>query len=61
MDNSTGARGSGYFSRRLDVPSNHLDPVLIPQEGIRYQPNYKEEYVRLREEILTWLGGVLNR
>jgi hypothetical protein len=43
------------------VPHSHLDPVLIPQEGIRYQPNYKEEYVRLREEILTWLGGVLNK
>jgi iron(III) transport system substrate-binding protein len=55
------SRGSGYFSRRLDVPHSHLDPVLIPQEGIRYQPNYKEEYVRLREEILTWLGGVLNK
>ena len=55
------SRGSGYFSRRLDVPHSHLDSVLIPQEGIRYQSNYKEEYVRLREEILTWLGGVLNK
>ena len=49
------------MSRRLDVPRDHLDPVLIPQEGARYQPNYKEEYVNLRDEILRWLGGVLKR
>ena len=49
------------MSRRLDVPRDHLDPVLIPQEGIRYQPNYKEEYVRSRQEVLTWLGGLLKR
>jgi len=35
--------------------------VLIPKEGIVYQPNYKEEYVSLRDEILRWLGGVLKR
>jgi len=55
------SKASGYLSRRLDVPRDHLDPVLIPQEGARYQPNYKEEYVNLRDEILRWLGGVLKR
>ena len=55
------SKASGYLSRRLDVPRDHLDPVLIPQEGARYQPNYKEEYVNLRDEILRWLGGVVKR
>ena len=55
------SKASGYLSRRLDVPRDHLDPVLIPQEGARYQPNYKEEYVNLRDEILMWLGGMLKR
>lgn len=55
------SRVSGYVSRRLDVPRDHLDPALIPQEGVTYQPNYKEEYVRLREEILALLEGILNR
>jgi iron(III) transport system substrate-binding protein len=55
------SRSSGYVSRRLDVARDHLDPALIPQEGVSYQPNYKEEYVRLREEILLLLEGVLKR
>lgn len=49
----------GHVSRRLDVPRGHLEPSLIPKEGVEYQPNYKEEYVRLRDEVLALLKEVL--
>jgi hypothetical protein len=43
----------------LDVPRGHIEPYLIPKEGVEYQPNYKEEYVRLREEVLALLKEVI--
>lgn len=55
------SKSSGYLSRRLDVPRDHIDPTLIPQDGVSYQPNYKEEYVRLRDEVTTFIDGVLKK
>jgi hypothetical protein len=52
---------SGYASRRLDVPKDHVNPMTLPKDGIEYQPNYKEEYVRLREEILTFLKEIIQK
>jgi len=55
------SKSSGYLSRRLDVARDHIEPALIPQDGVSYQPNYKEEYVRLREEVTTFLEGLLKK
>lgn len=52
---------SGYASRRLDVPKDHINPMTLPKDGIEYQPNYKEEYVRLREEILMFLKEIIQK
>lgn len=52
---------SGYPSRRLDVPTDHLDPIAVPKEGVEYQPNYKEAYVRLKGEIIPLLTQLLQR
>lgn len=38
-------------SLRIDIPTDHLDPKAVPRAGVYYQPNYKEEFVKLRDEI----------
>jgi iron(III) transport system substrate-binding protein len=48
-------RLSGYPSRRLDTPRDHLNAMVVPKEGVEYQPNYKEEFVRLKGDILKLL------
>lgn len=52
-------RLSGYPSRRLDAPRDHLNPMLVTREGVEYQPNYKEEFVRLKGDILKLLGEIV--
>ena len=54
-------RLSGYLSRRLDVPRDHVDPIAVPKDGIEYQPNYKEQYVRQKGEIVPFLRQLLQR
>jgi len=51
----------GYASRRLDVTREHLDPIVVPREGVKYQPNFKEEYVNMKGKILALLQEVLAR
>jgi ABC-type Fe3+ transport system substrate-binding protein len=50
---------SGYPSRRLDAPKDHLDSMVVPRERVEYQPNYKEEFVRLKGDILKLLGEIV--
>ncbi len=40
-----------YASRRLDVSTDHLRPYAVPDPKINYQPNSKEKYVMLKDEI----------
>ena len=54
-------QGLGYASRRLDVTRDHLDPIVVPREGGKYQANYKEEYVNMKGKILALLQEVLAR
>lgn len=49
---------SGYASRRLDVPTDHLIDALKPKLEATYQPNYKEQYVNKRDEILGQLNNI---
>lgn len=63
-DGQTGySRASGYWSRRLDVPTDHLDSGLVPkaEKYESYQANYKQKYVDMRGEILEFLKTVMKR
>jgi len=55
------SRAAGFWSRRRDVPTDHLDPALIPDEKkiSQYQLNYKEEWVKKRDEIVKYLRTVI--
>jgi iron(III) transport system substrate-binding protein len=56
------SRASGYPSRRLDVPTDHLaDPALIPKPGVAYQENYKERYQLVFRDIQAYMLSVLPR
>lgn len=49
---------SGYASRRLDAPTGHLAPEVIPNPKIAYQPNDKEKYVNMKDEISQILNKI---
>lgn len=42
------SKGMGVQSRRLDVPTDHLDPSILRQEGARYIDQNRQEFL-LRE------------
>lgn len=48
---TTWTTASGFASRRLDVPTEHLPEAAIPKPGISYSPNYKESIVMRKDEI----------
>jgi iron(III) transport system substrate-binding protein len=52
---------SGYLSRRLDVPRDHVDSIQVPRDGVEYQANYKERYVRMKGEIVPFMKQLLQR
>jgi ABC-type Fe3+ transport system substrate-binding protein len=52
------SKASGFPSLRQDVPRDHVLPILIPKEGVKYQENYTERYVRVREEVMSFLKGI---
>jgi iron(III) transport system substrate-binding protein len=53
------SKASGYPSRRRDVPTDDVPSITVPKDGVSYQDNYKEPYVRLRDEIVEFLKGTL--
>lgn len=53
-------RTSGYASRRLDAPTDHLTPEVVPKQGVRYQPNDKEMYVMMKDEIVGRLNKIFS-
>jgi iron(III) transport system substrate-binding protein len=55
------SKATGFWSRRMDVSHEHLDPGLIPnlEKMSTYQLNYKEEWVDKREEIVKFLGTLI--
>jgi iron(III) transport system substrate-binding protein len=50
---------SGYPSRRLDVPTDHLDAVVLPKPGVEYLETYQERYVRMKEEVESFLRATI--
>lgn len=55
------SRAAGYTSRRLDVARDHLDPAVIPKEGVAYMPTYKEKQVLLGKEVDNFLQTVIRQ
>ena len=55
------SRISGFWSRRRDVPQDHLDPAIIPDENKidSYQLNYKEHWVKKRKNIVKYLRTII--
>ena len=55
------SKTTGFWSRRNDVPNNHLDPAVVPkiEKMSSYQLNYKEEWVKKRNEIQVYLRTIL--
>lgn len=54
------SRASGQPSRRVDIPTDHLNPETLLQPGLDYLPNYTENFAReqdkaakLAEEIFS--------
>jgi iron(III) transport system substrate-binding protein len=58
---SVWSKVTGFWSRRMDVSHEHLDPGLIPkaEKMSTYQLNYKEEWVEKREEIVKFLNKLI--
>ncbi|MBI2756862.1 MAG: extracellular solute-binding protein [Chloroflexi bacterium] len=52
-------KSQGFASLRKDVPTEGILPLLIPKEGVTYQQNSSEPYVKLRAEIVEYLKTVI--
>ena len=46
-------------SDRLDVPRDHVAAFLIPQEGLVYERQFVESFVRLCDEVEQFLSAIL--
>jgi ABC-type Fe3+ transport system substrate-binding protein len=51
----------GYVSRRKDVPTDHVPPYWVPQEGVKYWPGYYEEVAVMSPEQVKFLKQVFGR
>lgn len=58
---SAWSKVTGFWSRRMDVSHEHLDPGLIPkaEKMSSYQLNYKEDWVEKRQEIVKFLNKLI--
>jgi iron(III) transport system substrate-binding protein len=55
------SRASGYPSRRLDVPTDHLNPFQVPKPGVEYRVQYKEHYLSMRKEVQEFVEAIIPR
>jgi iron(III) transport system substrate-binding protein len=53
------SKAAGYASQRRDVPTDHVDALLVPKEGVTYLESHSERYVRMRDEIVEFLRTVM--
>jgi iron(III) transport system substrate-binding protein len=52
------SKGTGFASRRTDVPTDHLPDYVIPKPAVRYQESWKEEYIDLKDEVTDYLRAL---
>jgi ABC-type Fe3+ transport system substrate-binding protein len=55
------SKATGLTSRRLDVPHDHIPEVFVPKAGVKYLEDYKEPFVALRDEVVSFLDTVVPR
>jgi iron(III) transport system substrate-binding protein len=55
------SKAAGFASLRRDVPSDHVQDILVPKEGMPYPDISTEKYVRLREEIVEFIKTITPR
>jgi iron(III) transport system substrate-binding protein len=53
-------KAAGYVSRRQDVPTDHVSPLIVPKAGVSYPALYKQQYVELRDEVVEFLRGIIH-
>jgi iron(III) transport system substrate-binding protein len=53
------SRAGGQPTRRLDVPTNFLDPQLVPKPGGNYIEIYREQYLSHAVEARELAGSVI--
>ena len=46
---------------REDAPTDHVFDYLVPKPNIAYDDNYAERYVKLREEVVSFVGTLIPR
>jgi iron(III) transport system substrate-binding protein len=46
-------RAAYYISRRRDVPRDHLPEAMVPKEGGSYYREYREEWVRQKDQMMS--------
>ena len=49
----------GFATLRTDVPKDNVDPLNIPKDGVSYQNNHSEPFVKLREEIVAYIKTII--
>lgn len=52
---------SGYPSRRMDIPTDHLDSLTVPKQGVQYNYNYKEDQVDLRTKVRDLINEIFGQ
>lgn len=52
---------SAYSSRRLDVPTGHLDPETVPKPGRDYIAEYKEEFAGQKDVVAKLMKDIFSK
>jgi iron(III) transport system substrate-binding protein len=52
-------RAAFYTSRRRDVPRDHVPDTMVPREGESYHREYREEWVRQKDQMTTFFQTLL--
>jgi iron(III) transport system substrate-binding protein len=53
------SKAARFASLRRDVPTDHVQDILVPKEGMSYPEISAEKYVRLREEIVEFIKTIM--
>ena len=53
------SKAAGTASHRRDVPTDNVPEVMVPKEGVTYQVDHAEQYVKMRGEVLEFLRTVM--
>src|SRR5581483_141142 len=49
------SKAVGFASDRLDVPHDHVEPVLLLKDGVKYDKQQNEPFVLMRDELDDFL------